>query len=325
MWQDYLVRRFGQSGQVETQAVGVDDLGQTQVHMGEPSLVNPNSYVTINQVLKHIQQETLINRSWTVAGCDRVPYILAHRLRDKDRELQNILLLPGPGHVEMNAIRVLFKLLWPLGMEDLARILGYKTPKALGYAQKAADDHKAWEMLEIYFKSLMIFALTPYQQECQAQGILSTLGGAEDFWKHKISPSLFLAVTICNRYVLSLLMYRKCIRMGQSQDALLARDIVSEMFYSNNMTMYMELHRRDVITRIKAPPEVRTILARNHSFRISPNAGKREGGDFILEGKNRRTKMFLPPGTPTHAQWQRTSRILKPVEEVCIISLSNFN
>ncbi len=60
-----------------------------------------------------------------------------------------MLLLPGPGSVEMNAIPVIFKLLWLLGMEDLARILGYKTPKALVYAQKAADHHKAWEILKL--------------------------------------------------------------------------------------------------------------------------------------------------------------------------------
>ncbi len=89
-------------------------------------------------------------------------------------------------------------------------------------------------------------------------------------------------------------MYRKCIRAGQSQGALLTRDIVSEMFYSNNMKMYMNLHQEDVITHIKAHPEVGTFQAHNDSFWISPNAGKREGCDFILEGKNAGQRGFCP-------------------------------
>ncbi len=117
-------------------------------------------------------------------------------------------------------------------------------------------------------------------------------------------------------------MYRKCIRVGQSQDALVARELVSEMFYSNDMSMYMELHRGDVITRIKAPPEIRTFQAHNNSFQISPNAGKLEGSDFILEGGEQpQDKEVLPPRTPTHTQWQRTSQIPKPVEVVCIRGL----
>ncbi len=94
------------------------------------------------------------------------------------------------------------------------------------------------------------------------------------------------AVAISNRYVLALFMHRKSIRAGQSQDALMTRDIESEMFYSNNMSMYMKLHQEAVITHIKTHPEVGTFQAHNDSFRISPNAGKREGWDFILEGKN---------------------------------------
>ncbi len=112
----------------------VDDLGLSHVSMGEPCLVNPNSYATINQVLRHIQNQTSMDRAWSVAGADGVPYVLGHRLHDKNDSLKNMLLLPGPGHVEINVIRVLCQLLWPLGMEDLAKIIGFKTLKALSFA-----------------------------------------------------------------------------------------------------------------------------------------------------------------------------------------------
>ncbi len=116
--------------------------------MGEPYMVNPNSYNNVNEVLKHIQTLTK-DKEWSVAGSDGVPYILEHKLRDKDESLnmlKSLLLLPGPGHVEMNVTKLLLRLLWPFGMFELANLLGFKTPKGLAYAQKAPDIHKAWDV-----------------------------------------------------------------------------------------------------------------------------------------------------------------------------------
>ncbi len=115
------------------------------------------------------------------------------------------VLLPGPGHVEINVIRVLFQLLWPLGMEDLAKILWFKTPMALSFARQRANHHKAWEMLIIYFKALLTFTLVPNRDGCQSKGILVTLRGAEELVQCRAAPSLTLAVTICLHYVLGLI------------------------------------------------------------------------------------------------------------------------
>lgn len=40
------------------------------------------------------------------------------------------------------------------------------------------------------------------------------------------------------------------------------------------------------------------------------------GGDFVLENKNRRIKMWAPPGLPTKKQWQSVCRNLDDLEEV---------
>ncbi len=80
----------------------------------------------------------------------------------------------------------------------------------------------------------------------------------------------------------------------------------------------MELHFRDMVTRLKAPPPIQQFLKENQAFKVTNNTGRLEGGDFVLEGRNRRTKMCAPPAISSHQQWLRTCRILDPVEEVRI-------
>ena len=120
--------------------VAINNRPMDCVQMGEPCSVNPNSYDRVRQVLAHIQGQG--SRAWSAIGSDGVPYVLAHR----SPELQNILLLPGPGHIEINVLRALFKLMWPLGLEDLAKLLGFRTHKALTYALKVSDFHKSWQV-----------------------------------------------------------------------------------------------------------------------------------------------------------------------------------
>ncbi len=89
---------------------------------------------------------------------------------------------------------------------------------------------------------------------------------AEELVQCRASPSLTLTVTMCLRYVLALTIYCKCIRVGNSRDALHAWDVVAELFYLNNMVMYMDPHCSDLLTCIKAPPEIHMFLEHKHSF-----------------------------------------------------------
>ena len=41
---------------------------------------------------------------------------------------------------------------------------------------------------------------------------------------------------------------------------------MAELYYSNIMTMCIEVHFRDVITKLKAPKRVRAMLEENESF-----------------------------------------------------------
>ena len=259
------------------------------------------------------------NRKWTIVGCDGLPYVLAQRLRDKNDELKSILMLPGPGHFEINMLRMLFKLLWHIGLKEVAQACGMVTPRALEYVKKASDHHRGWGMLKILHSASLRFLISPYVKECETTGILPTVGGFYCYLKQSTSPTVNLIQVIHLNYVTALFMYRSGIRNGHSNVALYGRIAFSPLFYSNNMTTYMDIHFRDIVTRMKAPASVHDMIMSHESFSECGSADHREGGDFVLENRNRRTKMWIPPGVPTHDQWRRTCRTLDDMEKVTIM------
>ncbi len=312
-----VVQHFMRHGEIKLPTVVEDRRPMDQVVMGEPCLVNPNSYGRVHEVLQHIQAHG--PRAWYAVGSDGVPYVLAHRLRDSTPQLHNILLLPGPGHIEMNVLRALFKLLWPLGLEQLAQLLGFKTPKALAYALKASDYHKSWQMLLIFIHTSMGVLLETYAASSREQGLLPTARGAMEFLNTHANPSLKILSTLTLRYGLSLLRYRQATREGCSGEMLWSRCTLSELFFVSNMTTYMTLYYRDTVTRLKAPEPIREFLQTHESFKSTENRGKLEGGDFVLEGRNRRCKKCLPPGVPSEEQWKRSCRVVEKIDKVCIV------
>ncbi|VDH89381.1 Hypothetical predicted protein, partial [Mytilus galloprovincialis] len=112
-------------------------------------------------VFDHIEVLTKSKRKWTVLGCDALPYTIGNKVIDnhmvcpecymefeditdfeehrnyrghcediplkKCRKYNNILLLPGQGHYEINMVKALFKLLWDIGLIDLAKMLGFSS------------------------------------------------------------------------------------------------------------------------------------------------------------------------------------------------------
>ncbi len=199
----------------------------------------------------------------------------------------------------MNVTKLLMRLLWPFWMLELAKPLGFKTPKALAYGQKAADFHKAWEMLHVYLQAAVTFRVGEYQQSTRKSRLLPTARGAMEHMVSLASPSRWGMAMLVFRYLLSILMLRKCTRVGNSEMAVHAHAILGELFYWNNMTTYMELHFRDMVTRLKSPPPIQQFLKEDQGF----NTDRLEGGGLVLESRNRRTTMWTSPGVPTHQQW----------------------
>ncbi|XP_069122376.1 uncharacterized protein [Argopecten irradians] len=146
-----------------------------KVTMGDPCFENPCSYESVQKVFDHISDLCDLDsgaHSWTFVGCDGLPYTLGSRILEnvfrcpdcprefedecdfsahRDdfehggnvslhhcRKYKNIILLPGLGHYEINMVKAVFKLLWPVCIVDLAKMLEFKTTKALASCENAA-------------------------------------------------------------------------------------------------------------------------------------------------------------------------------------------
>lgn len=68
--------------------------------MGNPISVNPCSFKSVKVVLENLKCTAGIpdHRQWSIVGCDGLPILLSHR----NPHLQDLLLQPGLGHVEIN-------------------------------------------------------------------------------------------------------------------------------------------------------------------------------------------------------------------------------
>ena len=68
--------------------------------MGEPILVNPNSYSNIEHILQTLRENLEISktRAWTFVGADGPPYCIASRLIERNVEKYDwVTMLPGLG------------------------------------------------------------------------------------------------------------------------------------------------------------------------------------------------------------------------------------
>ena len=292
-----------------------------KVMMGEPDFVNPCSYQAVEQVLHHIQSNTCGRREWTIVGCDGLPFVLGSRIISKTNHLQNILLLPGLGHYEINMVKCIFKLMWDPVIEDLAKLLGFKSVKALTSCQKCSDHHKAWQIIQILLFGTMDELLLPYVKSCIAANREPSMEGLNEFMVSVKNPKFHFLYKSVLTYLFALSVFRCGVRRNNQDFMLAGRSVVTDLFYGFNCTMYQEIEFKDIMARSLAPQEIKQFMSANESFSVSGHPSKGEGGDFLLESFNRRTKRWLPPGLPTEEHWLKVCRNVDRLEEVSILNV----
>jgi hypothetical protein len=68
------------------------------------------------------------------------------------------------GHYEINYVKAIFKLTWHAGLKEFAKMLGFKSPKALSFRKSASNRHKSWAMIQIFFKSFSKELVLPFNK-----------------------------------------------------------------------------------------------------------------------------------------------------------------
>jgi len=69
---------------------------------------------------------------------------------NSERKYADIFLRAGNGHFEINLVRSIMNNFFDVYIEDIAKMLGFKTPKSLDYCKSGADHHKSWQILQVY-------------------------------------------------------------------------------------------------------------------------------------------------------------------------------
>ena len=86
-----------------------------------------------------------------------------------------------------------------------------------------------------------------------------------------------------------------------------------DLFFGFNHPIYQEIEYCDLRQKTVMPSEVLEQRNKNLTYTISEKEGKHQGGDFILEGKVRRQKMFAPKGSDTEIMLRNVSRSLDDI------------
>ncbi|XP_069134290.1 uncharacterized protein [Argopecten irradians] len=285
--------------------------------MGDPIGVNPCSLDAIKEVLLQLKQTAIAHdRHWTIIGCDGLPYHLASKVIDANEELHDILLQPGLGHYEINLTKAFIKLTWDVVGEDLAKMLGFRTPKALNACKQANDHHKAWQMIEILLYGLGDELLLPYVRTCLDSGTEPSADGFFSWSQDAVNPNYRFLLECIFTYGVALHYFRAGVRRNNSRVMLASRMKLSPLFYGLHKINYQRIDFLDLKSRVLAPPEIANYINDHESFTVSGHPSKGEGCDFILEANNRASKMWLPPGSPSQDHWLRVCRNLDRLKKI---------
>ena len=256
-------------------------------------------------------------RQWTTIGCDGLPYILASRIIEKEPKYQHFLLEAGPGHYEINMVRTLFKLLWEVILKDLGYMLGFRSIKAQTSCQKACDHHKSWQMLSIFLEGTVAELLIPYVRQSNMEGKAPSVTGYYQWLSSVKNPNYIFMKNVIFIYVFALFLFRAGIRRNNYEAMAAGRTKFASLFYGLNCTSYQEIEFKELKKIVLSPGPVHEFRAATQSFSCSGDSSRGEGCDFILEAKNKRIQMMMPPGLPTAETWLRICRSL---DELCNVS-----
>lgn len=131
-------------------------------------MLNPNSYDNVKQILSQLKLY-IINedRKWSVLGCDGPPYCLANRIIESDPEKYDwVAMNSGLGHLHMNELKSLFKVLDHIILEPLGKeVLGFSSDKAYNFFISAKDTHKSYETLRVIVEGTAMEMCSMYVKE----------------------------------------------------------------------------------------------------------------------------------------------------------------
>jgi hypothetical protein len=143
----------------------------------------------------------------------------------------------------MNMTRCIFKLAWEVLLVDMAKMLGFRSARALVYCKAASNHHKAWQMIQILYGTTDEM-LVPYVQSCIGAKSKPTTQGYYTWLSSMNSPNYLFCLHLVNTYVVALFHFRAGVRRANYDVMLASRLKFAPLFYGIGMTTY-QVHIHD--------------------------------------------------------------------------------
>ena len=304
---------------------GEVDIGQCQnsetrpqIKMSDPVLLNPNSYKNLETILTEMKQFANIgkDREWVFLGCDGPPYCLSERIIESNPEkFEFASLVPGLGHLHMNQMKTIFKVMEDIILEPLGKeVLNFQSVKAYQFFIDAKDTHKSWQALQVLLFGTGLELARAYKEEDNPDEC--TVLGFLQWQSNHVNPTIQLLTQLIFNYVLAIYLFKIGVRHNDVHLINASCLKFDDLFYVFNHPIYREIEYRDLRNRVMYPKEVRRIRDSNMSFSTTTLPGKSQGGDFILEGKVKRQKLIAPKGPVKGETWKVLSRSLDGFDEI---------
>ena len=223
-----------------------------EVQLGEVIDAMPNSYASCRTILEQLRTAAGVDtvRQWVSVGCDGQPFDIIRKLIDNSLqcnlcgdqlspedvdghqqekhqdELCNpkkiydwVLLRPGLGHIEMNSIKVLFRILWVPILRHVAGQLGFKSGPAQSFIQNCGNNHVSWQLVCVLRDAVCKELAVPFVRECLSQGIRPEAAGFINWTTQVVNNNYSLMFKLMD-LVVALSMMRAGIRRNNA-DAML--------------------------------------------------------------------------------------------------------
>ena len=171
-------------------------------------MVNPNSFINVEYILDQYKKSHGISeaREGVALGCDGPPYRMASKLVEANPEKYDWLcLVLGLGHLHMNQLKTLFKVLDYIILEPFGKeALHFSLPKVYQYFVDTKDAHKAYQILEILVHGTTAEFSLQYVQRCYEEKCTITPEGFLQWFSAIENETFGLAGEIIFNFVLAI-------------------------------------------------------------------------------------------------------------------------
>ena len=161
-----------------------------------------------------------------------------------------ILLRPGGGHIEINMFRAFFDIYFDVILEDLAKLFGFQSEKAISYCKKAIDHHKTWDIIRTALEETSAEMVLPYVRMCLQKGQSPTAQSLKDHFSSISSMKMQVLFQAVTRYLLAIVLFRNGLGRNNSLAMQSARHIFCPIWFAREHHIYRQIEFSDTIDRL---------------------------------------------------------------------------